>query len=319
MPRPRCKHLRLPREDGQEAACSLRGGQAVDIAFCPGCPQNSLRRAHRGNVGGKPQPVVNRFGGDAGLENLYLGGHLFLILSGPSLNDLDLPLLHRRGCTTMAVNNAAAWFRPTLWTHGDGANKFHDSIWLDPGLLKFTPFPRLGSPARTRAEHGRLVNAGFAPQDCPGVFGLRRNSDFNPERWLWEETVNWGNGKKEAEKNGYPRVLSTMIQAIRLAFYLGFRSVYLLGCDFTMSEQYAYAFPEKRSEGAVAGNNSNYLAISRLLAMLRPGFDSVGFEVLNCNPDSNLRVFDHLPYEAAVARATDAIDQEPDTRGWYED
>lgn len=264
------------------------------------------------------QPVVNRFGGDAGVENLYLGGQAFLVLGGPSLNDLDLTLLARRGVVTMGVNNVAAWVRPNLWTCGDGPGKFHDAIWRDPGILKFAPQPYLTSSLRSRDSEGRLVDIGLTAKECPGVYALGRNKDFDPAKWLREPTINWGNGKKQARKNGRPAVLSTMVQALRLCYYLGFRTVCLLGCDFTMAASYRYAFPERRSQGAVAGNNDSYRALAKLLGMLRPVFDTAGYTVVNCNPDSGLRVFDHLPFGEAVDLACDSIDQRPDTVGWYE-
>lgn len=313
----------LAREGGSEAvpahACAARGGEPVTRADCRGCLQHTRQRPLEGTLDGEPQPVQNRFGGDAGAENLYIGGQVFLVLGGPSLNDLDLDLLSRRGIVSMAVNNAAAWVRPDLWTVGDPVGKFHDSVWRDPGIVKFCPQPRLGNALRARGPDGRLAAIGLTPQECPGVYALRRNSDFDPGSWLWEPTVNWGNGKKEAARNSRPAVLSTMLQALRLCHYLGFRTVYLLGCDFTMGPRYRYAFPERRSQGAVNGCNDSYSALAKLLGMLRPEFDSAGYTVVNCFAGSGLTVFDHLPFGEAVGAACDSIEQQPDTIGWYED
>ncbi|MFN5959805.1 MAG: hypothetical protein ACK462_17910, partial [Planctomyces sp.] len=50
------------------------------------------------------------------LSGFYRGRSAFLILSGPSLTQLDLSALNKRGIVTMAVNNAWAVHRPTLWT-----------------------------------------------------------------------------------------------------------------------------------------------------------------------------------------------------------
>lgn len=308
----------MAREEGGEAvtayACEAKGGQPVTLSECHGCPQHT----RQGHLKGVPQVVQNRFGGDAGVENLYLGGQVFLILGGPSLNELNLEVLGQRGIVTMALNNVGAWIRPNLWTCGDGTNKFHDAIWRDPGIVKFTPLPRMDNGLRARTPAGNLSGVALTASECPGVFALRRNTFFDPAVWLWEPTANWGNGKKDAKKNGRPAVLSTMLQALRLCFYLGFRTVYLLGCDFTMGPNYRYAFPERQSQGSVDGNNDSYSALSKLLAMLRPEFDRAGFAVLNCNPNSGLKVFDHLPFNQAVELACDSIEQQPDTVGWYE-
>ena len=50
------------------------------------------------------------------LDGFYRGRSAFLILSGPSLTQIDLAALNKRGIVTMAVNNAWAVYRPTLWT-----------------------------------------------------------------------------------------------------------------------------------------------------------------------------------------------------------
>jgi hypothetical protein len=109
-----------------------------------------------------------------------------------------------------------------------------------------------------------------------------------------------------------------MFQAVRLCYYLGFRQVYLLGCDFTMAEGYRYSFQESRSAGAVAGNNNAYHQMQTLWAALRPHFDKAGYRVLNVNPNSGLTVFDHIKFEDAIDWACECVPKTIDTLGWYE-
>ncbi|MFO0081170.1 MAG: hypothetical protein ACK55O_00955, partial [Phycisphaerales bacterium] len=73
------------------------------------------------------------------LGGFYRGRSAFLILSGPSLTQIDLSALNKRGVVTMAVNNAWAVHRPTLWTCVDDPGRFIDTGWKDPGILKFVP------------------------------------------------------------------------------------------------------------------------------------------------------------------------------------
>ena len=261
-------------------------------------------------------PIVDRWGTPLPLEDLYLGGQVFLLCPGPSLKTLDLEALRQPGIMTFGINNVSAIFPTNLWTFGDKPQKFHDSIWLNRGTLKFVPIPKLGDRRlRQKVGKGEFRNLDKSPRDCPGVVGLLRNSEFHIERWLWEETVNWGNSKKH--DNGLPTLLNTMFQAVRLCYYLGFRTVYLLGVDFQMTVDEGYAFPERRSEGAVRGNMNAYGNLSWYFAQLRPWFESAGFEVLNVNRNSGLRVFDFVGYNDAVRRA--AMAETPiDTYGWYE-
>ena len=73
------------------------------------------------------------------LSGFYRGRSAFLMLSGPSLKQIDLSLLDARGIVTMAVNNAWSVRRPTLWTCVDDPGRFIDVGWKDPGILKFVP------------------------------------------------------------------------------------------------------------------------------------------------------------------------------------
>lgn len=264
-------------------------------------------------------PIVDCWGNSAMLEDMYLGGAVFLLCAGPSIRTLDLSKLQQRGIVTFGFNNVATVVRTDLWTFGDKPEKFHDVIWKDPGVMKFVPAPKL-KESRLRRKVSKQVfeNLGKSPRDMPNVFGIWRNSEFNIERWLWEDTINWGNSKKH--QNGMPYLLNTMFQAVRLCYYLGFRTVYLLGADFNMTEELGYAFDERRSAGAVRGNMGHYQKLNWYFSQLRPWFESAGFEVVNCNPQSHLRAFDNIGYDDAVSRALRLaeIPETIDAYGWYE-
>jgi len=157
------------------------------------------------------------------------------------------------------------------------------------------------------------------PRDMPGVIGHVRNTTFEPSRWLDEPSINRGNSKKSSERNGHPHCINTMFTAVKSAYALGFRVAYLLGCDFAMSENRPYAFPQAKNAGGVGGNNFSYQKMNIMFGLLKPHFDAAGFHVFNCNPDSNLTAFGHVPYHEAIESATQHIPQDPlDTEGWYE-
>lgn len=262
-----------------------------------------------------PEGVLDRTKRPANVANLFHNSPLFIVLSGPSLRTLDIGLLQQRGILTMGVNNAAAFMHTDLFIHGDPSKKFHDSIWKDPSIMKFTPKSMLRRDVRHRVNgsfeiHKRVMY-------MPNVYGYNRNSTFDPDNFLTEPTISFGNGKKGEAKNGYPRVLSTMFSAIKMSWHLGCKRVYLLGCDFNMSHGDAYAFGEEKSAGAVRSNNHAYGKIQYLLSLAKPHFDDMGFEVFNCNPKSGLQVFPHMPYEEAIESTIHGIEQEPNTEGWY--
>ncbi len=260
-------------------------------------------------------PLIDRWGAPLPLEDMYLGGSVFLLCAGPSLKALDLSKLQRPGIVTFGINNVSAWFPTDLWTFGDKPQKFHDRIWRNQRTLKMAPMPKLTDKRLRRKVDGQFEGVGKCALDFPRVVGVLRNSEFRIEHWLDEPTINWGNSRKH--KNGLPTGHNTMLQAIRLCYYLGFRTVYLLGVDFAMNPASPYAFGEKASVGSVRGNAEHYERLAWYFTQLRPWFEAAGFEVLNCNPASLLRVFDFITYDDAVARA--ALPDEPvDLVGWYE-
>lgn len=265
------------------------------------------------------------------LGNLGNGGQCFVVLSGPSLKTLDLRKLNRRGVFTIGVNNAPTVFRTNAWVYVDRPNKFHESIWLDPAVLKFVHYRHLNADVMLRSKNVQTgefsvlkwwKNGEHVPVttgSAPGVIGIQRNAYFEPTRWLSEPEINWGNSEKSSRRNRNPRCLNVMFAVTKLAYALGFRTVYLLGCDFSMSQEQPYAFAQTKNIGGVAGNNNSYSTMNKMFDLLRPHFDAAGYRIFNCNPNSGLRTFPHLSFDDAIAAATSHIPQDPlDASGWYE-
>lgn len=286
--------------------------------------------------------VVDRYGNDAGVADLYYGASAFLILGGPSVATMPIQELGRRGVLMMAVNNCPAQLnnpgglpyplRPHVWLHTDPTGKFHSDIWRDPGILKIVPV-REWKTAKADRFRGifRKVNGEFLHvpnvrgMDMPGVLGFNRNTAFDPETYLFEPSINRGNDKEHAEgdpgkkikANGWPQCINTMFAAVRLAFYLGITRLYLVGADFRMEPGKPYGFDEGKHAGGVKSNNHTYAKMCAMFDALKPKFDAAGFEVMNCTENSGLWTFDHIPLMEAIEEATGTFQQQLDTRGWY--
>lgn len=304
----------------QPSACDSAAHAKSDQPKPPKSKQN-----HR--LTGTPFCTVN--GEPLDLRDLYLDASCFIVLPGPSLATLDLSPtspLARRGVFTIAVNNAPVLWRPTAWTYVDRAEKFIDSTWKDPGVLKFVNKTHLCKPLRERLPSGEIIRycnpaAGgreFRVRDMPGVIGTVRNGTFDLENWLSEPSINWGNAKRAHRRNGKPRVLNVMFCVLKLAYSLGFRRVYLLGCDFKMDVEQPYAFPQKKGAGGCANNNQTYRLLNEYFDQLQPRFLDAGFGVFNCTQPSGLCSFPRIEYAAAIEEATGRIPQVPDGSGWYE-
>ena len=234
---------------------------------------------------------------------------VFLILNGPSFTEADREALRDRpGVVTFGVNNGAHAFRPDLWTCVDDPSRFMRSIWEDGRIWKFVPMDHFQKPI-VRVDEGSDPPKERV-RDFPLVFGYRRNHEFRAQQWLWEDTINWGNHQNRGGGS------SVMLVALRLAWLLGFRRVYLLGCDFQMAEgDGGYWFPEHRTRKAVSNNTNSYRLLTAYFTALAPEFARVGYEIYNCNPRSGLRVFPHRPLAEALAEAT--VDTSASTVGMY--
>lgn len=258
-------------------------------------------------------------GDSISLENFYRGSHCFLICSGPSLNNLDLSLLNKRGIVTMAVNNAWSVFKPNLWTCVDDPGNFLDIGWKDPSILKFAPLSHVHKQLQVKEDNGLFRPSQFKVKEMPSVLYYRRNEKFELQNFLCQNTVNWGNKDKEMDELGNKGGRSVMMAAIRILYYLGFRRVYLLGADFNMQTgKDNYAFKQDRSLSSVNGNNNTYKTLDSRFKALKPIFDSFNYKIYNCNSDSGLKAFPYMSYEEAINRSSGKFQKTIDTIGWYE-
>jgi len=275
-----------------------------------------------------PSPFTTADGTPLHLDGLYRGSSVFLVLAGPSLTSLDLSLLSQRGIVTFGVNQTPSVVRTNFWISVDPERKFHEGIWRDPQITKFVPshpINHFARPLQHKNPDGTFSHIlrpdGSTAQikDFPGVVGYRRNPCFDPETWLSEPFINWGNDKRSAKRNKHPRILNVMFAVVKAAYALGFRTVYLLGCDFYMDKAKPYAFEQAKSAGGVAGNNESYGKLNQMFSLLKPKFDAAGFRVFNVNPKSGFTVFPYKSFEDAIAEARQDMPPEPwDVTGWYE-
>lgn len=256
------------------------------------------------------------------LGDLYRGRSVFLIASGTSLKRYDLSKLRQPGIVTLGLNNSPRVFRPQLWTCVDSPSNFMRSIWLDPSIMKFVPLCATdklifdNDSIVKRDQQGRIIRdergnpklfddlgrfvkhpatgADLRVRDCPNVVYYRRNEFFQASQFLWEDTFNWGN------HGDFGGGRSVLLVAIRLAYVLGFRRVFLLGVDFDMSSDRKYSFEQDRTESSIKGNQATYQKLIQRFSELKPIFDREGFEVYQCNHASHLKVFPHIPYDDAL-------------------
>lgn len=235
--------------------------------------------------------------------DMYRGKSAFLILGAPSFKTLldghsekygsHYEMLKHPGFITMGVNNSVKTFRPDLWVSADEPDKFLRSTWQDPKIMKFVPYEHVGEKI---FDTNQMKHLDIQVGNCPNTWFFRRNELFNEKQFMFEDTFNWGNSPKHGGKR------SVMLIAMRLLYYLGIRNVYLLGCDFYMSSDYTYHFDQERHKSSVRGNNATYKALSERFTKLLPIFKKLNYNVFNCNPKSELKVFPIVEFEEAWER-----------------
>lgn len=317
----RKRHLRID----PESLRSLDGIQLRRLRRQMGMDLGEFQSWKANQLGEKP-PEGTPFSNTAG-KPLWLGGtqkgSAFLICGGPSLKELDLSKLSRRGVWTLAINNAGCLYRPDAMLFVDDAEKFHDSLWLDPHVQKFVPSGKSKGLLRHKEgdEFSRLAFDGqeMHVKDMPNVVLYARSPCYDPATFLTDVNVCWGVSKKWHMRTGRTRILNSMIASIALLYRLGFRAVYLVGADFHMDPKQPYAFAQKGDDGKARSNNNCYAIMQAMFSELRPRFEAAGYHVYNTNPRSGLTAFDFVSYDEAIRTATKYIQQDPlDTAGWYE-
>lgn len=244
-------------------------------------------------------------GSSVDLINIHQGRAVFLICNGPSFLSVDHSLLKRPGIVTFGINNGAQVFRPNYWACVDTPYRFCESIWADSLITKFVPMAHFYKQVWDvkRNRYGAPVHS------FPNVIGYRRNEWFRANQFLVESTINWGNHKDRGGGR------SVMLAALRICHLLGFKRVYLVGCDFNMSEEKRYFFDEQRTNAAIKNNNHTYEILMARFKDLAPIFEEDGFGVFNCNPDSALDAFPKMTVEDAVAK--EELDISASTYGMY--
>lgn len=266
-----------------------------------------------------PPLLFTKDGHNVWLGDIYRGRSAFLVCGGPSLKQIDLSLLNQRGILTYTLNNAVSVVRSQLWSCVDDPGHFVDVMWRDPAIMKLIPLDHMDKRFNVRDERGTLVPSKETVGEMPNVLGFRRNENFVAEQYLWESTVNWGNHSEWKDADGFTGARSIMLAAVRILYYLGVRTVYLLGCDFKMEVgQQNYAFDQDRSPGSVRGNNYTYMVLNKRFDRLKPIFDEEGYQVFNCTPNSGLKAFPYKDYQAAVAEATASMPKQIVTAGMYD-
>ena len=150
-----------------------------------------------------PVTLENNFGGPFASACWLIGG-------GPSLERLPLDAVRDAPIPCMGVNLAGSHvIRPDFWTSYDPSARFHRSTYLDPSITKFVHRRPMDIVPETTVKVCDCPNTVFFDRD-----GRRGYAEFLDVRH--PGIIDWGD---------------SMVQAIDILYRLGFRTIYLAGCE----------------------------------------------------------------------------------------
>ena len=149
-------------------------------------------------------------------------------------------------------------------------------------------------------------------------FGCGERHGIDPKKFLAFKMPVWG-GKWWTKPNfcGEIETKSVMLVSVWLLYWLGFRTVFLLGTDFKMRPEEPYAFEHEASAGYAASNNTTFNGMRKWFRELRPEFERMGLRIYNCTPKTRLREFPRISLEKAGNAMLEGFPPEGTTKGLY--
>lgn len=213
-----------------------------------------------------------------------------LLGRGESATLAKCKAIAKAGIPVLAINDVRkGWPKPRYWCSGDPPGYFSERIWTDPDIMKFIG---LHNKENVRPRDGAYEPKKVA-REAPNVFFFHQATDnTDAEHWLFHPFVSWGttigceNCPKQLYEKGAAR--SSMLIGLKLLFFLGYRDVYLVGCDCA---------PHHHPESAY------WETIFHLTDSVGQHFKQWGYHVMQTNRDSHLRCFDFVDFDEALRKA----------------
>lgn len=254
----------------------------------------------------------------------YRGASVFLCGGGPSIGRQDLSVLDRRGVFIAAMNaigcNPKVRIRPNIWFSVDQNSNFHPSIFADPYITKFVRHSWRRVPTR-KAEanpEDELLRGGPQARKHPNIlFYNYKFGSFKGDDFLSRPRPPWGYewSRSPGDRN---QTRSVFFPSIYILYWLGFRTIFLLGTDLSMNVGNEYAWSAGiRDKSHAAGNNLSFLGIRKFFTKCKAHFEDCGLKIYNCSGRSKLAAFPRIELPKAVDYVTAHCPEPTRIKGLY--
>ena len=235
-----------------------------------------------------------------GLKDIYKGESCFVIGNGPSLRPEDLDALSDAGIVCFGVNRIYNIFPRTKWRP-----TYYLCLDTPVVLSELDNIASIG-------DYQKIINyyAISKKKELPeNIHFLCTDSEFVVDPYkLTFETLS-DDLSKYGTKTG-----TVTVNAIELAIYMGFQTVYLLGVDHRYALQYlpdGKLYKDPSAGASYFAGMKDSQALGQSIQYVGPAdhsyevckrfADKKGVKIYNATRDSKLEVFERVDFEHALA------------------
>lgn len=204
-------------------------------------------------------------------------GKAILVCGGPSMNKIDLSKLRGPGKTIFCLNNTYPKVYPDVWICADDPHCYNRHVFYEPFI--------------------KILRGGYNNRNCEGreIYSLPNLFYASLDSCKYVELFN--RIGKDTRKFVWHFDVFTL--AINIILYMGYREIYLVGCDLS-TEEGIYHNPEQTiNKELVEYNQSLYNKLYGYLVWINKNLNKLGdLKIYSMSPLSRINeIFEYKAIE----------------------